>query len=87
MLETFFFNKNKNGEIPIFKTFLAKKLHFGLYFTVNRQFGQNRRIWRHYDVTHGMFVFFRYVWKEETHDSYTMVPNKHTSGVYFSEGK
>ena len=25
-----------------------------------------------------------YVWKEETHYSFTMVPNKHSSDVYFS---
>ena len=33
-----------------------------------------------------MFVLFWYVWQEETH-SYTMVPNKHTTGVHFSSSQ
>ena len=37
---------------------------------------------RHCDVIHGMFVLFRYVWKEETH-SYNMVPNKQISRCLF----
>ena len=32
----FFFYKQKNGEFPIFRTFLGEKLNFGLYFIVNR---------------------------------------------------
>ena len=80
MIETSFSSiiSKKPGEIPIFRTFWTKKINLGLYFTVDRQFGQTQQLWRHCDDKHGMFVLFWYVWKEKTH-SYTMVPNKHTS--------
>ena len=46
MLETSFssFISKKPGEIPIFGTFFDEKLNFGLYFTANRKFGQNRQL-------------------------------------------
>ena len=40
-------------------------------------------LWRH---TWVVCTCWGYVWKEETH-SYTMVPNKHTSGVHFSSSQ
>ena len=46
----------KPGEIPIFRTFLAKNTILCLYFTVNQQFGQNQQLWRHCDVIRRMFV-------------------------------
>ena len=84
MLETSFssFISKKLGEFPVFRIFMAKNSCFGLYFTVNQQFGPNRQLRRHCDVIHGIFVLFWYVWKEETH-TYTMVPKKYTSGVFF----
>ena len=83
----FFFYKEKPRWNSDLQNFFGEKLKFGLFFTVNRQLGQNRQLCRHCDVIHGMLVLFWNVWKEETHYSYTMVPNKHTSGVYFSSSQ
>ena len=52
MLETpfpFFISK-KSGEIPIFGTFLAKKISFGLYFAENRHFQVGHTLLRNCEV-------------------------------------
>ena len=71
------------SEIPIFGTFLAKILILAYISLKIIKLGKIGI----YDVIVSLYTgylyFFWYVWKEETH-SYTMVPNKHTSGVYFS---
>ena len=77
----------KHGEIPIFITLLAKN---SISAYISLKSGDLGKIGT-YDVivasyTKCLFLFWN-VWNEVTH-SYTMVPNmvpnKHTSGVYFS---
>ena len=46
---SFFINK-KLGEIPIFGTFLAKKINFGQYFAENQHFQVGHVLLRHCDV-------------------------------------
>ena len=62
----------------VFRTFLAKN---SILAYISLKIGNLGKI-GNYDVIHGMFVLFWCVWKEVTH-SYTMVPNKHTSGIFF----
>ena len=78
-----FFYKQKPKEIPIFRTFLAKNsilAYMSLKIAKLSKLGNYDVIVRSYT---GYLYIFWYVWKAETH-SYTMVPNKHISCIYFS---
>ena len=75
--------KKKNCEIPIFRAFLVKNsiLHCKLVI-----WAKSTIVRCHCDAIYGMFILCWYAWEEETH-SYTMVPGKYTSGVYFSSSQ
>ena len=84
MLETSFpsFISKKSGEILIFRTFLAKN---SILAYISLKIAKLGKIGNYYVIVMSYvwyLYFIWYVWKEKTH-SYTMVPNKHTSGVYF----
>ena len=76
----------KPGEIPIFRTFLAK---FSILAYISLKIGYFE-LGHDYDVTVtsylGCWYLFWYVWKEET-PSYTMVPIRCILGVSFSSSK
>ena len=63
--------------------FFSEKFNFSYIYCVFWKlaiFDVGRASWRHFDVKHGMFVLFWYVWIEEANTYYTMVPNKHIWG-------
>ena len=76
----------KPGEIPIFRTFLAK---FSILAYISLKIGYFE-LGHDYDVTVTSclrcWYLFWYVWKEET-PSYTMVPIRCILGVSFSSSK
>ena len=88
MLETpfpFFISK-KTGEIPIFRTFLAKKsilAYISLKIDIFRS-----AMFYNVIVTSWIdwFSWFWYQWKEETL-SYIMIPNNYTLGVSISSSQ
>ena len=65
------------------RTFLAKNLILAYISQKIGNFGKTCNYDAFVMSYTGYLYFFWYVRKEETH-SYTLVPNKHTSGVYFS---
>ena len=84
-----FFISQKPGEIPIFRTFLAKFSIFSIFAYISLKIGYFE-LGDDYDVTVtsylGRWYLFWYVWKEET-PSYTMVPIRCIWGVSFSSSQ